>query len=966
MATYCKFYKEQQYVSYDSGVTWSATSETRKGDLIERDSVDCGWTPIEPVFRYVTGSPYCQVGSNDMVMNIDYQASYDEEETWVTIGTTIKIVEKNSLDCGYTPVPQPCSPTERKYEFNQLNTMVYLLGEHDVDIYIDGEDAYLNGLSGTPLALRVYDVNFEEEDALDERYTFAKSVKFKVHGYADKSIFDDKYYIVIEDKNERQWLVNVDFPSEVSYVFNLGTNISETEFTFKSLSNYPALRLQGHISNGINVCYNYHSNGIKQLEILESNLCKLDRASKMVYTQEFEEFQNVKYIKNSISLQESYSNDEITTTLQFNLPLDNAWYYTMLQFPANKYSCIIKTNDDENTFFCGFNFGLQPSYKVSASSKKGEQNFVTITLTETSHLGIVALDEWTQQDKSLNHWVSVRSTDEYDKTWECYGNGIARYLVEEEVDAFGQSTNRYRVLSGYVSQFPLLNIVGQFTDFKTFNEPSCKIIECGMDGTLPTSIAFTSDTCYTYTVSASCDWNVQTKPSWISITPSGGSANVQYTLSVCAIQTPTDTDKSGIISMKIGDLIRLIGVSLKKEKYGLWPASKSINCLSQKVQFNFNPSHHLTLTVPSGLTYVWEASTVSFNVPRNEATSAKTWLIGVNDTSAGGSQIVTIIQDKTYENWVTVQGSVICEGTTSYQKLRRYTGLTSTTTITPTNEYKKGSIISTEDTACGVAYKTVWEPPYCNAYYEYVQDYTEYISYNYGTTWEVYWRGYKVLERNSERCGYTPPTAGTKVSLIYNGDQVDVQCEGGGALTTGDTHPSGKQISDLISAAIGACVTSIGEAAFSGATSMASVLWEEGRNVASVGASAFTSCESMTIGTIPSGVTEIGEYAYAHCESMTAVEIPSEITDIKSHTFAWCYDLVSATLPKGTTSIGESAFEHCSSLDHITIKATTPPTLGLNALNDTNNCEIRVPLQSVPTYKSASGWSTYASRITSI
>lgn len=63
------------------------------------------------------------------------------------------------------------------------------------------------------------------------------------------------------------------------------------------------------------------------------------------------------------------------------------------------------------------------------------------------------------------------------------------------------------------------------------------------------------------------------------------------------------------------------------------------------------------------------------------------------------------------------------------------------------------------------------------------------------------------------------------------------------------------------------------------------------------------------------------------------------------------------------TSIGEEAFLECYSLTSITVNATTPPTLGAGAFNSTNNCPIYVPCESVEAYKSASGWSDYASRI---
>jgi hypothetical protein len=51
-------------------------------------------------------------------------------------------------------------------------------------------------------------------------------------------------------------------------------------------------------------------------------------------------------------------------------------------------------------------------------------------------------------------------------------------------------------------------------------------------------------------------------------------------------------------------------------------------------------------------------------------------------------------------------------------------------------------------------------------------------------------------------------------------------------------------------------------------------------------------------------------------------------------------------------------------LTSITCNATTPPTLeDAFAFENTDNCPIYVPAESVDTYKAASGWSTYADRI---
>jgi len=53
-------------------------------------------------------------------------------------------------------------------------------------------------------------------------------------------------------------------------------------------------------------------------------------------------------------------------------------------------------------------------------------------------------------------------------------------------------------------------------------------------------------------------------------------------------------------------------------------------------------------------------------------------------------------------------------------------------------------------------------------------------------------------------------------------------------------------------------------------------------------------------------------------------------------------------------------------LTSVIIESTTPPESGGYEFDNTNNCPIYVPSESVETYKAASGWSSYASRIQAI
>jgi hypothetical protein len=72
------------------------------------------------------------------------------------------------------------------------------------------------------------------------------------------------------------------------------------------------------------------------------------------------------------------------------------------------------------------------------------------------------------------------------------------------------------------------------------------------------------------------------------------------------------------------------------------------------------------------------------------------------------------------------------------------------------------------------------------------------------------------------------------------------------------------------------------------------------------------------------------------------------------------------TIGNGVTIIGGYAFNACSNLATITVKATTPPSLGSNAIRSSYVTTIYVPSSSVNAYKSASGWSSLASKIQAI
>lgn len=149
--------------------------------------------------------------------------------------------------------------------------------------------------------------------------------------------------------------------------------------------------------------------------------------------------------------------------------------------------------------------------------------------------------------------------------------------------------------------------------------------------------------------------------------------------------------------------------------------------------------------------------------------------------------------------------------------------------------------------------------------------------------------------------------------------------------------------------------------------------------------------QDITSITIPSGTTKIGYYALCNCASLVNATIPNTVTTIEEAGFKWCR-ITNIVIPDSVTSIGKEAFYENratnltigsgvrtiginafgsnSTLQSITVNATTPPTLSGSSQYQYafygTTCPIYVPAESVDTYKAASNWSTYASRIQAI
>ena len=163
----------------------------------------------------------------------------------------------------------------------------------------------------------------------------------------------------------------------------------------------------------------------------------------------------------------------------------------------------------------------------------------------------------------------------------------------------------------------------------------------------------------------------------------------------------------------------------------------------------------------------------------------------------------------------------------------------------------------------------------------------------------------------------------------------------------------------LTSVTIPNSVTTISDKTFFGCSSLTSVTIPN--SVTTIGGWAFSICSSLTSVTIPNSVTTIGDNAFMGCSSLTSVTIPNSVTRIGSEAFSDCTNLQKVNIGNSVKTIGEFAFNKCTNITQISSEAVVPPACesGVFFYINTSKCKLIVPKNSLDAYKQAYQWKDF-------
>ena len=131
-----------------------------------------------------------------------------------------------------------------KYSIPLLKDRIYVYDDSILK-YINIDKPIDNAMIlSTPTLLTGFNISYTEETSLDERYKFSKTLNISMNYKVDiASVFQNKFYVIVEDYDGNLYLTNPDFQYKYTYTYNLAEGTNQTNITLQTQSNFPLLKI---------------------------------------------------------------------------------------------------------------------------------------------------------------------------------------------------------------------------------------------------------------------------------------------------------------------------------------------------------------------------------------------------------------------------------------------------------------------------------------------------------------------------------------------------------------------------------------------------------------------------------------------------------------------------------------------------------------------------------------------------
>lgn len=642
------------------------------------------------------------------------------------------------------------------YNIGELKPYVFLLPESTTKIKykLDGNDAdnsYITSIEFSNIyKLNATSVMFNSTSSYSDRFSIDSSIEVSINevkGYQFDDIIDkltDNYYVIFETKLNERFILSVEFSSSYTYTKQIGENSHKLTITFPISQNIPSLQINDDIKlnnfeeiNGIPCGYSNYGVRLFKMSDMGDTIIS-DKIIAVLYKTSIKK---IDFIKNSVTYNETYENDQYTYSISFKIPLKkytNYLTYTLLEFTKNVYACYIYTNLDNAIAIPN----LFPSYTIETSEDESTLNTITISLSTVTNHPISFEMTSDEMDKIIddnsdnngkNRWRPVYKYD------TCILETTKAHTLLCEYNFKGAPTGNYACLEGFLDVYnDEYNIIETYSTDETkygFNitweNGFCGFYEsCTMEN-IPSILTFNTYETKIINVNATCTWNLLFEDTnlW-EITPTSGEPGEQEltfkylsqekNTSIAYIKFDDGSVKGVKLIGGVNSGVRFIEDGTLCSETPLTPDERC----EKWVDIEYDPNDNTTFICVKNSLYK-KKQLYKSDYCDGELYATNEYMIG--ELIDADSQICKdfgkeiwvevpnefICDEATRcEKWVDIQyipndkTTFICEGYNRYTKQELYISEKCDDIWNPTSVYQKGELVESNSIECGYSQPT--------------------------------------------------------------------------------------------------------------------------------------------------------------------------------------------------------------------------------------------------------------------